>query len=252
VSDGARVPITVVIPTLDESERIAAAIDSVRWAREIIVADGGSSDETVSIARTHGATVLEGTGPTIGAQRNAAIEHATSPWILALDADERATTTLRDQLSQTLPSTPHDAFHVRRRNTYLGRVMAHGAFGRDWHLCVFRRSLRYSAARVHERVQGVQNAGRLEGPLEHEPYRDLSHHAAKMERYAAWGAADRYARGVRSSAAQLLVKPPLRFVRDYVAYAGCLDGWQGAVAAMMSAHSVFLRLAMLREMENDE
>ena len=82
------VPITVVIPTLDEAARIEACLASVRWAGEIIVADGGSTDATVALARAAGATVLERCGPTIAAQRNQAIAQAAHPWVLALDADE--------------------------------------------------------------------------------------------------------------------------------------------------------------------
>lgn len=245
--DAARVPVTVVIPTLNEAERVEAAIESVSWAAEVIVADGGSADDTVARASTLGAIVLERTGPTIGAQRNAAIARATQPWILALDADERATPALRDQLAATLPSTDARAFRVRRQNTYLGRVMRHGRFGRDWHLCVFRRECRYDESRVHERVLDTGTAGRLAGPVLHTPYRDLAHHARKITQYAAWAADDRAARGAGGSLVAVIAKPPLRVLRDLVAYSGWLDGWRGIVAAIMSGYSVFLRAAMIRE-----
>src|ERR1051326_4330499 len=91
-----RIPVSVVIPTLNEASRIGTAIGTVQWADEVIVADAGSTDETVAIARGAGARVLEVPGRTIGAQRNAAIELARNPWILALDADEEVTPELRD------------------------------------------------------------------------------------------------------------------------------------------------------------
>jgi glycosyltransferase involved in cell wall biosynthesis len=247
---GERVPVTVVIPTLNEGERIRGALASVAWAAEVIVADGGSTDDTVAVARASGAITLEGTGPTIGAQRNAAIDRATQDWILALDADERATPALRDQLKRDLPNARCAAYRFRRENTYLGRTMRYGRFGRDWHLCVFRRDQRYTAARVHEGVRVSGEVGRLDGPILHTPYRDLAHHARKIVQYAEWAAADRAGRG-GGGTGSLLIKPTLRVARDLIVYSGWRDGWRGVVAAAMSGYSVFLRAALLREQRPD-
>ena len=85
---GTRVPLSVVIPVLDEADRIAACVRRLAWADEVLVADGGSRDDTVALARGAGATVLERTGPTIAAQRNAAIALARNRLDFALDADE--------------------------------------------------------------------------------------------------------------------------------------------------------------------
>src|SRR5438445_7302501 len=83
----ARLPLTVVIPTLNEAWQIAEALAALRWVDEVIVADGGSTDDTVAIARARGTRVIELKGPTIAAQRNAAIAAARNEWVLALDAD---------------------------------------------------------------------------------------------------------------------------------------------------------------------
>lgn len=242
-----RLPVSVVIPTLDESAGIAAAIGSVAWAREVIVADGGSTDDTVARARAAGAIVLERTGPTIGAQRNAAIERASNEWILALDADERATPALRDQLAAAIAAPQCDVYRVRRENSYLGKVLRGGDMARDWHVCVFRRTYRYNDARVHESLVGIRSTGRLPGPIQHTPYRDLRHHAEKTVRYAQWGAELRAARGERATLPDLIFRAPFRFIREYMFYGGWRDGWRGAVAATMSGFSAFLRAAMLRE-----
>src|SRR5262245_3133961 len=116
-----RLPISVVIPTLNEGRRIAAALETVRWADDVIVADGGSSDDTVSIARAAGARVINAPGRTIGAQRNAAISVARHRWVLALDADEAVTPELRQSLARLcVDDTPtHTAFRVRSRNWHL-------------------------------------------------------------------------------------------------------------------------------------
>src|SRR5512142_208257 len=92
-------PLTVVIPTLNEGDQIAACVRHVAWADEVIVADGGSQDGTASAATAAGATVLEVPGVTIAAQRNAAIGRARNAWVFALDADERIGPDLEQELS---------------------------------------------------------------------------------------------------------------------------------------------------------
>src|SRR3989442_14712124 len=125
-------PLTVVIPTLNEAWQIAEAVDSLRWADEVIVADGGSTDETVSIARAHGARVIDVPGRTIAGQRNVAIASARNQWVFALDADERVSDALRDELTVVLAAPAPAAYRVRAQNIYPGRERRRGRGGRDW------------------------------------------------------------------------------------------------------------------------
>src|SRR5207237_759323 len=182
------VPLTVVIPTLNEEGQIASALESLRWADEVIVADGGSSDRTVELARGGGAAVIEVRGKSIGAQRNAAIAQARNEWVLALDADERVTGALREELGRVLATPAHEAYRVRCENYFLGRERKRGRWGRDWHVRLFRRGRRFSEDRVHERLEAIPDVGDLRAPLRHVPYRDLTHHLEKMIVYARWGA----------------------------------------------------------------
>jgi glycosyltransferase involved in cell wall biosynthesis len=244
---GTRIPVSVVIPTLNEAPRIAAAIESVSWADEVVVVDGGSSDGTALIARRLGARVLTLSGPTIGAQRNAGIAEARNDWILALDADEQATPQLRDAIASLCAgrTVPHRAFRVRSRNWHLGRELQHGPWGRDWKVRVFSRTERFSTARVHENLEALDDVGELDGELLHRPYRDLSHQVTKIARYAKWAAQDMRAKGRRGSVSAMLVRPFWRFVRDYVVFSGWRDGVAGFVVAVVSAFSVFLKYALL-------
>jgi glycosyltransferase involved in cell wall biosynthesis len=243
-------PISVVIPTLNEAPRIAAAIESVRWAAEVLVADGGSTDDTVAIAERAGAVVVGAPGRSVGLQRNAAIERATQPWILALDADERATEELRESLAglcaQARPA--HTAYRIRSRNWHLGRELRHGPWGNDWKIRVFTREHRFTAARVHENLVDTSDVGQLSGTLLHYPYRDLPHQVAKIATYARWAAQDMRSRGRRASVIDLVARPAWRFLRDYVVYAGWRDGSAGFIVAVASAFSVFCKYASLRTM----
>ena len=240
-------PITVVIPTLNEATRIAGAIESVAWADDVIVADAGSTDGTAALAEQAGARVIIVPNRTIGQQRNAAIELARNQWILALDADERATPELRESLAELCGrnGAGHTAYRIRSRNWHLGRELRHGPWGRDWKIRVFSREHRFSDARVHENLADATDVGSLAGTLIHYPYRDLAHQVTKIASYARWAAEDMRSRGRRASVLDLLARPFLRFVRDYVVYSGWRDGVAGFIVAIVSAFSVFCKYASL-------
>jgi glycosyltransferase involved in cell wall biosynthesis len=240
-----QLPLTVVMPTLNEAWQIAEAVDSLRWADEVIVADGGSTDGTVTIAREHGARVLEVGGRTIAGQRNAAIAAARNEWVLALDADERATEALRNELAAVLAAPAHAAYRIRRENIYLGRERRRGRWGRDWVVRLFTRTQRFVDERVHERLESVTDPGTLRSPIRHVPYRDLTHHLHKIIVYARWGAQDLHARGRRATLWDLVVRPYWRFVRDYVVYGSFLDGRFGVVTSVLTAYAAFLKYAYL-------
>jgi glycosyltransferase involved in cell wall biosynthesis len=244
-----KLPVTVVIPTLNEASQICEAVDAARWASEVVVVDGGSTDGTQDLARSAGARVLEVPRRTIAAQRNAGIVAARNDWILALDADERVTDDLRDELGAVLAAPQHAAYRIHFRNFYLGRQLRHGSWGRDWHVRLFSHERRFLERRVHESLEPIDDVGSLSMELEHRPYRDLTHHFEKMIRYARWGAEDLYARGRRPSAWDVTGVPAWRFFREYVIFSGWRDGRPGLVVAALSACSALLKYAYLFALE---
>jgi glycosyltransferase involved in cell wall biosynthesis len=247
--ESASVPLTVVIPTLNEADQIAECIGGVAWADEIIVADAGSADATVAVARGLGARVLERTGPTIAAQRNAAIAAARNQWVLALDADERTSQQLQQEIASVLRMPAHPVYRIRRRNFYLGKELTRGHWGKDWVTRLFTRERRYIERRVHERLEPVPDPGLLQGYIDHTPYRDLSHQIDKMNRYARWGAEDLYQAGQRARVWDLTGRPLGRFLRSYFLQGSCWDGRFGLVASVLGAYTAFLKYAHLWALE---
>jgi glycosyltransferase involved in cell wall biosynthesis len=246
-----RVPLTVVIPALNEAHHIDECVRHVGWADEIIVVDGGSTDATVELARAAGATVLDGHGVSIASQRNIAIATARNPWVLALDADERVTDDLRAEISEVLRAPAHRAYRVRRQNYYLGQELTRGRWGRDWVLRLFTRELRYAERRVHESVQHAGPTGRLHANLRHTPYRDLAHQLEKMNRYARWGAEDMYEQGRRARLWDLVVRPLSRFLRAYLLQGAIWDGRDGLVTSVLGGYTAFLKYAHLWALERE-
>src|SRR3989449_3605579 len=248
----ARTPVSIVIPTRNEALQIGECVRGLAWAGEVIVVDGASADGTAESARAAGARVLNGAGAgtggqTIAAQRNAGIAAAEHEWVFALDADERIGPELAVELAATVDAPAHEAYAVRRRNVFLGRTITRAGWGEDWVVRLFRRERRFVERRVHEGLEPVADVGRLGAPLEHVPYRDLSHYLQKLDRYATWAAEDLAARGRRPRLSDLLFRPPARFARMYLLQLGVLEGWRGAVLCGLAAVSVFLKYARLWE-----
>jgi glycosyltransferase involved in cell wall biosynthesis len=243
-------PVTAVIPTLNEANQIADCVQAVTWADEVIVADGGSSDETPRAAAAAGAKVLQGSWSTIAAQRNAAIAAARNEWVLAVDADERVSPDLAQEIGTTVQAPSHHAYAVRRANRYAGRTIRFGGWGDDWVVRLFQRDRRYVERRVHEHLERGLDVGRLRAPLLHTPYRDLSHYLEKLDRYATWGAEELAERGRRAHVADIVLRPPARFLSMYVLRLGVLDGWRGAVLSGLAAFSVFLKYVRLWELQH--
>lgn len=250
----ARIPVTVVIAARNEAANIAACIDAARWADEILVADHGSTDDTRAIATAAGASVLSfPEAPTIGALRNAAIATARHPWVLVVDADERATAEIAASVAAVIGSTQyaarHDAYRVPRRNFFLGREVRHGGWERDRPVRFVRASLRYDDSQVHERIATVAPVGTLDAALLHYPYGSLDEYFEKFSRYSRWWAEDQWRRGRRTSVLAVLFKPPARFLSMYVFRLGMLDGARGVVLAALAAASVLAKYVRLWAMQ---
>lgn len=245
-----RVPCSVIIAARDESAEIAACIASVAWAAEVIVVENDSRDDTVRVARDAGAIVFSHPFTTIGRQRNAAIARARNDWIVVVDADERATPALRDEIARVVDGAGRDvAYRVRRRNFFLGREIRHGGWERDRPVRLFRSRMRYDERPVHERVMVDGTVGELREPMLHYPYASLGEFFAKLDRYSHWWAEQSFARGRRTSAWTVAVKPPARFLSMYILRAGFLDGARGVIVAVLAAMSVAAKYARLWELQ---
>lgn len=243
------VPVTVVIAARNEAAQIADCVRSAAFAGEVLVVENDSTDATAALAQTAGATVFSHPFVTIGGQRNAAIARAAFPWVLVLDADERATPALGEEIAGVVASgTDTPAWRVARRNFFLGREVRHGGWERDRPIRFFRRELRYDDRSVHERVETTGPAGQLREPITHEPYADLDEYFEKLVRYGRNWAAQHFERGRRGSLWSVVIKPPARFLSMLILRGGWRDGGAGVLLAALAALSVASKYAFLFEL----
>jgi len=242
-----RAPLTVVIPTLNEASQIGDCVRGLSWAGEVIVVDAGSNDGTAAAATAAGARVLGG-ALGIAAQRNAGIAAAQNEWVFALDADERIGPELAAEVAQVVQAPRHEAYRVKRRNFFHGRVLRRGHWGRDWVVRLFRRGRRFGGKAAHPGLEiPAGEQGELTHELDHTPYKDLGHHLDKLIAYSRLSAADLDATGRRASFRDVALRPAFRFWRDYVLHGSIFDGRLGVIHAGMSAASVFFKYAFLWE-----
>ena len=240
------VPVTVVIAARNEAMRIAECVASVAWASEVLVVENDSTDDTVERARDAGAEVFSHPFTTIGEQRNAAIARAAFPWILVVDADERASPALGEEVARRIASSGGcRAYRISRRNHFLGREIRHGGWERDRPVRLFRRELRYDERPVHEHVIVDGEVGALSERLSHHPYASLDDYFEKFDRYSRSWAEQHHARGRRATPWMVALKPPARFFSMYVLRGGWRDGPHGVVLAALAALSVGAKYARL-------
>ena len=242
--------LSVILITLDEEARLPACLASVHGlADEIVVVDTGSRDRTVEIATAAGARVAhiarsEFRGHGISKQQ--ALDLATGTWVLLLDADERLTAGLREEIRALLEGQPAmDGYWIRRDVYYLGRRMRWGGLGHDWVIRLFRRERgRCTPAPVHTGVEVPGPTARLSAAMEHHTVRTVPEHLAKVERYGSVRTAEFAARG-RGYRATDWLRMPVEFVLRAFVRLGVLDGARGIVWATISAYEKWLRYAML-------
>jgi glycosyltransferase involved in cell wall biosynthesis len=241
--------VSVTIITRNEAAHIRAALESVAWADERIVVDAESSDDTVELARPLATHVVVRKWPGYGAQKNYAASLASNDWILSLDADERLTPALAASIRRAVESPAHRGYRVPRVTWYLGRWIRTTDWYPDLQLRLYdRRHGSWDAAVVHEGLIIDGTIGGLDGELEHFPYRDLADHLETINRYSTLAARQWHDAGRRASLLDLLMHPPLAFLRNYVARGGVRDAGAGLIVSGMNAYYVFLKFAKLREL----
>ncbi len=243
-------PLTVTLITRNESANIAAALESVSWADEVVVVDAESTDETVAIARRFTSRVIVREWPGFVAQKNFAASQACHDWILSIDADERVSPALADEVRRVLQAAPREAgFRIPRVSFYLGTWLRSTDWYPDFQLRLYdRRRARWNGQLVHESVAADGSVGQLREELVHYPYRDIAHHVQTIDRYTTLAAQQAFDRGKRASVADLVVRPPLAFVRNYLFRLGIKDGQTGLVVSLLNSYYVFLKFAKLWEL----
>ena len=244
--------ISIYIIAYNEAEKIREAISTALWADEILLVDSNSTDGTQEIAQALGARVVQIEFNGFGDLRNQAIAHCTGDWVFSLDADERCTPEVRDEVLALIASPAVlDVYRVPRRNYFMGRWIRHSGWYPNFRQPqLFRRgTMAYTLEPVHEGYQLLTDKplGTLKNAIWQFPFRNLDEVVRKLNRYSSLGAA-KVAPG-RASMARALASAGWAFVKHWVFKRGLLDGWAGFVIALAYAEQTFYRYAKRAEQD---
>lgn len=247
--------LTCLVPCKNEAANIRACVESFRdLADEILIADSGSVDATMSIARQVGGSkvrIIEREYVHSGDFKNWAIPQARRPWVLLVDADERVTPELAAEVRQVLSKEPEqDGYWIYRDNHFLGRRIRYGGLQHDRCLRLFRRDVsRYVGNNDHAQVQvSTGRVGVLRSRFTHYSWWTYDDYFRKLDRYSRYQAQVWYEQGRRPVWWHMALRPPIRFLRDYLLQLGFLDGLIGLQYAGLQSFYSFMKQARLWEL----
>ena len=249
--DPSALPVSVSVVTLNEEANLPRLLASVRGlAREIVIVDSGSTDQTAALARESGARfeVIPWSGFT--AQKNRALDLCTQPWVLFLDADEALSPELADALRglfQNGREPGGDGFFLNRRTWYLGAWIWH-AWYPEWRLRLLRRGAgRWGGLDPHAKLEVAGLTARLDGDLLHYSFRDLQDHLERTIRYSRTMADSYAASGKAFRWYYLVLSPWVAVFKHLVLKQGWRDGWRGWLVSIIRGIDVFAKYAFLLE-----
>ncbi|BCA54240.1 Lipopolysaccharide core biosynthesis glycosyltransferase WaaE [Nitrospira sp. KM1] len=241
--------ISALTITKNEESNISDCLASVRWTTERIVIDAESRDRTPELARAAGAQVIVRPWPGFGAQKNFGISTASSEWILIVDADERVSPPLQDEIRRRIDGWRAGepvAFEIPRKNFFYGAWVRHAGVYPDYQLRLFRKGAAlYNDVPVHENLIVEGPVGKLEHAFEHHTERTIQDHFKKFGLYTTLAAQEKGKTARRVRGRDLLFRPWVVFFKQYVLKQGFRDGIRGLLVCVFASMYTFVKYAKL-------
>ena len=240
--------LTAIIPTGNEEHNIREVLESVTFADEIMVVDSFSTDKTVDISKEYTNFILQREYKYSASQKNWAIPQASHEWILLVDADERVTPELQEEIKTLLKNPPQDidAYWIYRMNHFMGKRVKYSGWQNDKVIRLFKRDVcKYEDKMVHAEIVTEGEVGFLKNKFYHDTFISLDHHITKLNRYAAWQARDYDKKVNRLTPFHMIIKPIWGFFKHYILQMGFRDGIVGLVISYLHAYSIWMRYAKL-------
>jgi|SRR3989344_3476727 len=237
--------ITAAIIAKNEQSQIKECIESLAWCQEIIVVDDDSSDKTASIARASGARVYQRSlNGDFATQRNFALSKSSNDWVIFVDADERVSKQLRDEIQSMLYafSHPYEGFLINRQDTLWQKKLQYGEVGNKQLIRIGKKTSGQWIGRVHEAWDVSGKIGTLKQPLNHFPHQTISEFLQEINYYTDIRASLLYEKQITTNIFLIFGYPLAKFIKLYLFAQGFRDGMPGLIVAiMMSFHSYLVR-----------
>ncbi len=248
-----RLPLSALIITFNEEKHIQEVLQDIDFADEIIVIDSFSTDKTVELVNTFPkAKLIQNTFVDYSSQRNFAIECAKNPWILFIDADERFTEELKEEVIETIQKpNVSSAYLFYRIFMFENTKLNYSGWQTDKIFRLFQKDkAKYVTERlVHEKLTVNGKIGKLKHKLIHFSYTDYETYKSKMVNYGKLKAKEEFAKGIQPNFYHFYLHPTYKFLYQFIVRLGFLDGKKGAIICYLNALSVAVRYQELKKMQ---
>jgi len=225
--------LSIVIITKNEEKFIFDALKSAVFADEVLILDSGSEDQTCNIAKKMGARVEQQAWLGFGAQKNKAVELADNDWVFVLDADERITPELQDEIISTLKNPQFDGYRIARLNNFFGKYIKTCGLYPDYSIRLFDRCKgRFNDVTVHESVQIQGKIDKLKNHMIHLAFDTVEEFSNKQKKYAKLSQKNK-------SLVKAFISPIWTFLKIYIVRLGFIEGWRGFIIAKVYAQYTF-------------
>lgn len=249
------IKLSAAIITLNEERNIGRCLASIAdIADEIVVIDSGSIDGTKEICLKHGVKFIQNPFEGHIEQKNFATGNCSHEYILSLDADEALSPELKKSILALKENWDKDGYYFNRLTTYCGKWIHHCGWYPDRKLRLFKKGKgKWAGSNPHDRfiLEAPQNYGTIKGDLLHYSYYTIEEHLLQVNRFTNIAAQSAFKEGKRSTIFQVLFKPVIRFIRDYLFHVGFLDGYYGFVICCISSHATFIKYVKLYELQKN-
>ena len=240
------IKLSIVIVAKNESKNIYECVRSAAFADEILVVDSGSTDETISLAKSAGARIIKKKWIGYGPQQNIAINASKGDWIFSLDADERISAKLANEIIQAINEDTFYVYNVPRKSLFVSKFMDYSGWRPDYTKRLFKKGFaKFTEHEVHAHLSTKYKIGKLENPIIHFSYRDLESVINKMNLYSTGGARDNLKSGKKGSLRKAILHGLWAFFRTYFIRVGFLDGKEGVMLAIANAEVTYYRYLKL-------
>lgn len=242
--------LAAVLIVKNEDKNLSECLSGLSWCDEIVVVDAGSEDNTVEIAHQYTNKVYsEPNWLGFGIQRQRAQGKTDADWIFMIDADERVTDELRENIKKVVAQNDQRfVYAVPRLSECFGKFIRYSGWYPDYVIRLYPRTkAAYGPQRVHEKLVYDESVKlkRLTGDLLHFTYNEIGQYLHKSAQYAEEWAIQRKQQGKSTSLVNGVLHGIACFVKMYIFYGGFLDGKHGLLLALLSAHSTFVKYADL-------
>ncbi len=224
--------LSIAIITKNCEKTILQAINSAKFADEIVVVDSNSTDNTVEICKNFGCRVFTKKWMGFGKQKQFAVENCQNDWVLVLDSDEVITKKLQEEIKKTLKKSDFDGYKMARLNYFFGKPIKHCGLYPDYTVRLFNKNHgHFTNDEVHEKIVINGKIGSLKNHMIHYAYNSIEEFIDKQNRYSTLGA--------KRNTLKAVINPTWTFLKLYFLRLGFLEGWRGFVIAKLYAEYTF-------------